>query len=114
MAIVELAPSGDVLGVQVTDTNLAAGDQTAPLTLGKVYGTLQAVGVASTFGDDLTLQGSLDGTNYFTLKDVFGNDATLSGDGLIDFGTVAPFIRAVLGGSASTSVEVRIRVMSVA
>jgi len=49
----------------------------------------------------VTIQGSLDGTNWFTAKDVTGTDMTLTADGYFEFSLAARYIRVTNDASVS-------------
>lgn len=49
----------------------------------------------------VTVQASVDGTNWFTAKDVTGTDMTLTADGYFEFSLAAKMIRVLNDGSVS-------------
>ena len=53
-------------------------------------------------GGTLSLQGSIDGTNYATLKDFLGNTITATAATTFEFETLAPFIQVANNGSGSS------------
>ena len=56
-------------------SNLAAGDTGTPFELANFAD--RAVQITGTFGS-CTIEGTIDGTNYFTLRDVLGNSLTFT------------------------------------
>ncbi len=80
-----------------------------------VAGTVLALTVTAkgTWGASalITMQGSLDGTNWFTLKKADGNDATFSADGLLSLADLPAFLRPLeSAGDGSTTVNVTLLV----
>ncbi len=69
------------------------------------YAIVQAVGTFSS--QTLTLQGSIDGTNYVTLKDNGGTDITWSAAGMkqLPLGIVPPYIRPSMSSGGSPDVD---------
>ncbi len=57
-------------------------------------------------GASIALEGSLDGSNFFPIKDLAGTEIALTQAGLVDFATAAVWIRPVVNGGASTSVTI--------
>ena len=49
----------------------------------------------------VTIQATVDGTNWFTAKDVTGADMTLTADGYFEFSLAARAIRVLNDGSVS-------------
>lgn len=84
---------------------VTGGDTGEPLDLGGLAGLACAVQAVGTFGDTLTIQGSIDGTNWATLKDPLGTDATLTAAGIIELATAVRYIRPSAGASI-TDVDV--------
>lgn len=75
-----------------------------PMGAAPICGSVQVTG---TFGSGtFALQGSNDGTNWVTLKDTAGNDATLTAAGLIDFSTACAFVRPSTSGGSSDDLDV--------
>lgn len=78
----------------VTWSSIAAGDTTAPFPTengGPLGGAVQFSG---TFGGAVTLEGSVDGVNYHTLKDVSGAAISATTAGIYEFSTGCVFLRA--------------------
>lgn len=53
-------------------------------------------------GGTLSLQGSIDGSNYATLKDFLGNTITATAVTTFEFETLTPFIQVANNGSGSS------------
>lgn len=86
---------------------VTGSDVGAPLTLPK-GGAQVAVHVTGTFGDTLTIQGTVDGTNWFTLLDgPGGSDVTFTAAGYAEISTAVRAIRPSAGASI-TDVDVHI------
>lgn len=67
-------------------------------------GCVQVIG---TFGGaTITLRGSNDGTNYFTLKDLQGNDISFTATGAAEFSTSAAYISPASSGGSGDDVDV--------
>ena len=80
--------------VWATLTAEETGDAYEPFA---VRGAVASVQMTGTFGGTVTLEGSNDGTNWFTLSAVDGSDIALSGAGLVDFSTACQYIRPNAG-----------------
>lgn len=95
--------------VMVTWTGLDADDSGSPVSL--IDYPDMAVTIEGTFsvGGSCTLQGSNDGTNYYSLTDPQGNAITKTAGG-IELVTEAPrYVRPLCtAGDGSTSIQVRI------
>lgn len=67
--------------------------------------TVQAGGTFS--GQTLTLQGSVDGTTYTTLKDSGGTDITWTSAGMkqLPLGVVPPYIRPSVSNGGSPAID---------
>lgn len=88
---------------------LSTGDTASPLTIGGTKGAVGAVQVAGTFGGaTVTLEVSNDGANWVTLKDLSGNDISLTADGLVDFSTGALQMRPAISGGSGDDVTVTV------
>lgn len=73
----------------------------------------RSVAVTGTFGGaTVTLQGSNDGTNWFTLKDPLGNNLTWTSStattGLKQIGEITLYLRPITAGGTGTSVVVTV------
>lgn len=64
-------------------------------------GLAMAVQMTGTFGAAVTMQGSIDGSTWASLKDTQGNDAALSATGIIELSTAVKFIRPSAAASVS-------------
>ena len=90
-------------------TGLAASENGDEIPLpagGGVFVTVQAVGVA---GGTFTIQGSIDGTNYFTMKDVQGNDITFTAAGYAEISSNIRRLRAITGAGVSAG-EIHVQI----
>ncbi len=107
MAVISPTPSTEPHAGVVTWTPLAPADTcTAIAPQGKVASTA-AVAVTGTFGGaTITLHGSLDGTNFFGLKDRTGAAVSFTAAGLAELSTAAVWIRPVITAGAASSVTV--------
>ena len=65
-------------------------------------GILQLVG---TFGAAVVLEGSLDGTNYVTLKDVWGNAMSYTAAALVETQKLPAFVRVRDAGVTSVDAK---------
>lgn len=66
----------------------------------------RSIQVTGTFGGaTVELQGSNDGTTYFTLKDPFGNDLSFTAAGLKQVLEVTLFTRPKITGGAGTTIK---------
>lgn len=88
----------------------ATSDVGAPLRLPS-GGAQVAVHVTGTFGGTLTMQGTIDGTNWFTLLTGPGGDAvTFTAAGYAEIATAVDAIRPS-AGTGVTDVDVFVRVV---
>lgn len=70
---------------------------------------IASVQVTGTFGGaTVVLQGSNDGTNYFTLKDTAGSDISLTAAGGADFSVGCLQIRPSASGGSSQDVDITV------
>lgn len=94
-----------------TVTGLTASERTDSLPTSKgglLAGAVHVIDGGGTGfnGGTATVQASLDGTNWFTAKDVGGTDMTLTADGYYEFSLAAKFV-AVLADASISDVDVR-------
>ena len=102
MAIIDLQTLTSGANGAVFLWETVTGDDTgAPLELNGMAGLAVAVQITGTFGAAVTMQGSIDGTNWATLKTVDGADASLSSAGLLEIATGARYIRPSAASSVS-------------
>ena len=91
----------------------ASGDTFAPLRLGQAYplgGSAQVIG--GTWGSaTVTLQVSHDGANWFTAKDVQGDDITFTDDGYFEFSSAAVLMRFSISGAGASGLIASINAM---
>jgi len=85
------------------------GDDVGEALLLPRGGTITTVHVIGTFGAALTLQGSVDGENWFTLVDMNGNDVSFIAAGAAEISTAARAIRPSAASSVS-DVDVHIAI----
>lgn len=92
---------------QILWTTLTEADTAAsiiPSCLASVVGSVQFVG---TFGGaTIVLQGSNDGTNWWTLKSTSGDDISATAAGGFDFSTAALYVRPSASGGSSQDLDV--------
>lgn len=68
-----------------------------------------SVQFGGTFGGaTVVLQGSNDGVTYYTLKDLQGNDISVTAAGYAEFSSGAAFIKPSLSGGAGDSVNITV------
>lgn len=89
---------------------IATGDTPDARVLEGVQGGIASAQVTGTFngGTTVTLQASNDATNYVTLKDLQGNDISLTAAGLIDFTTAALYLRPNVASGSSDDIDVTV------
>ena len=83
-------------------TGLEGNDTGDPLRLTNRGGVVAAIQLTGTFGGTVTMQGSLDGTNWFTLKDTQGNDVSATADALFEVSTAVRHVRPSAGSGVSS------------
>lgn len=66
--------------------------------------TFQAIGTIG--GATVTFQGSLDGTNWFTLKDSTGADAALTAVGGLTIPALPLYVRPLVSGGSGVDLDV--------
>lgn len=88
---------------------LANGDDGSPIQFsGSGDKSIQVDGTFSV-GGTVVIEGSIDGTNYYTLTDALGNSLSLTGGGIKSVGQHTVFIRPrVTAGDGSTSINARL------
>lgn len=59
-------------------------------------------------GATAVLKGSNDGTTYFQLKDVLGNNISATSNNYFEFSTAARFIQPVVSGGTGDSINIRV------
>lgn len=84
---------------------VGGNDTGAPLEIANKGGAIGTVQMTGTFGANVTLQGSLDGTNWFQMSDTGGAPLALSAAALREFSTAVRYIRPS-AASGVTSVTV--------
>jgi hypothetical protein len=82
---------------------LAASVNGETLKVGRKGLVLASAAVTGTFGGTVTLQGSLDGTNWFTLDDTEGNPATFTSAGMVELSTAVPYFRPITGAGVAAA-----------
>lgn len=97
---------------QNTDTVIWAGleadDTGQPYHLPPRRGPITAVQIQGVSGHSVSIQGTIDGTNWHTLLDRLGATATRTGNGIIELTTAVAAIRpSVTGGSGAVVVTMR-------
>ena len=88
--------------------NLANGDTGDPVTLPKYADrTVQIVGNTWGVSGSVTLEGSLDGTNWFPLTDLLGTDITYTANKLETITELVQYVRPnVTNGDGTTDITV--------
>lgn len=101
-----IALTTDAASGVVTWAGLAAGDDGQVLVVNNRSLVLSAVQAFGSFGGTVSLQVSLDGTNWATLRDTRGNLCDFAAATLVELSSAARFIRPVAGaGVAATTVR---------
>lgn len=59
-------------------------------------------------GTTAVLQGSVNGTDYVTLKDIFGNSISCTAAAMFEFSTSCPYIKPAVSGGSSDNVTVTV------
>lgn len=84
---------------------LATGDTGAPVSNAGARGAVGSIQFSGTFGGaTATLEGSNDGTTWFTLKDTLGNLVSLTAAGLVEFSSAALYLRPSVSGGTGVSI----------
>jgi len=98
-----LNPYGQsVIWETVTETN--ATGSAFNVAFAKTSITFQAIGTIG--GATLTFQGSLDGTNWFTLKTSAGLDATLTAAGGLSISNLPIYVRPSSSGGSGSDMDI--------
>lgn len=87
-----------------TWAGLSAGEAGEPVAVGPYAKSVQITGTFNS--DTLTMQGSNDKVNWFTLKDINGNDVTFTAAGGKSIATPCLWIRPSDGGSTGITLTV--------
>ncbi|OUS34554.1 hypothetical protein A9Q94_15765 [Rhodobacterales bacterium 56_14_T64] len=86
---------------------IATGDTVQESMPRGVSGAMASVQSDGTFdGATVTLEGSNDGKNFVTLRDLSGADISFASAGLVDFSTSVVFIRPAISGGSADAVDV--------
>jgi hypothetical protein len=64
----------------------------------------RSVQMTGTFGNAVVLEGSNDGTNYYTLTDGLGNSISMTSSGIKQIGEVTRFVRPRATGAVTSVV----------
>ena len=109
MATITPNTDGPISTAKVVNwTGIATGDTINSYAIPEELGVSGCVQITGTFGGaTVSMEVSNDGDTWFTLKD--GNNAaiTVTANGFADFSTAAIYIRPVISGGTSDSVNVR-------
>lgn len=90
-----------------TWSDIATGDTINPVQVEREEGGLGSVQFTGAFGGaTVTLEASNDGTNFVTLKDVFGTDVSVTAAGMHEISTGALYLRPGISGGSSDAVDV--------
>lgn len=70
----------------------------------------RSIQISGTFGagGSVSLQGSLDGNNWATLNDTFGNSLVITSAGIKQIAEVVTYIRPSITGDGTTNIDVYI------
>lgn len=92
--------------LNVSWVGAATGDTIVSFEPPKQSGAFAAVQFTGTFGSaTVVLQGSNDGTNYVTLKDVNGTDISATAAAMFEFSTACRFLRVGISGGTGDDVD---------
>lgn len=90
-----------------TWTGVSTADTATEVEPGGQEAIAASVQMEGTWGSaTVVLQGSNDGTNWATLKDLSGSDISFTADGMADFSSAALFIRPSSSGGTADDVNV--------
>ena len=82
-------------------------DTATALPISEQWGLAASVQASGTFNSgSVTMQHSNDGTNWFTAKDLQGNDISLTADGIAEFSLSSAYIRPAISGGGTDDVDV--------
>lgn len=86
---------------------LAASVNGDPLRINRRSLVLSAVQVTGTFGGTVSLQGSLDGIDWFVLRDTRGNLCDFTAASLVELSSAVRYVRPVTGvGVVAATVKI--------
>ena len=92
----------------ITWAAAATGDTFAPFVM-DVPGSVAAVQIDGTFGGaTATLQGSVDGTTYFTLNNVAGDPVSATSAALFELSTAVLYVRPALAAGTGNALNFRL------
>lgn len=91
-------PSWSLIGTPTSDTPTPVESPSYADRSVQVFG---AVGAAGFNGATITMQGSNDGTNWFTLTDPLGNDVAFTASGGKQIMEVTRHIRPIISGATT-------------
>jgi len=85
----------------------ATGDTINALPISEQWGLAASVQASGTFGGaTVVMQHSNDGTNWFTGKDLQGDNISLTADGIAEFSLSSAYIRPAISGGSGDDVDV--------
>ena len=102
-------PAGNGIEKVFWETLTTANADGQPVIPSSTAPAIASVQMTGTFGAAVVLQGSNDGTNYFTLKDTAGNDISMTAAGGADFSVGCLQIRPLAGAVTDVDVTVIFR-----
>lgn len=86
---------------------LTEDDTAAHIMPGSIAGVVGSVQVIGTFGSaTVVLQGSNDGSTWWSLKDTSGTAISLTAAGGADFSTAALYVRPSASGGTSQDIDI--------
>ena len=109
MATITPNTDGPISTAKVVNwTGIATGDTINSYAIPEELGVNGCVQITGTFGGaSVSMEVSNDGDTWFTLKDDNNAAITVTANGFADFSTAAIYIRPVISGGTSDSVNVR-------
>lgn len=108
MATVSPAFNAVIAGIpRVAWAGIVTNDTINPFTIQGRSGLAASVQIDGTFGGaTVTFAGSNDGVTYTTLKDVHGNNISMTSAGLAQFSTACPYVKPVVTSGSGNSINV--------
>lgn len=103
-----ISPTGSPGGVpRVVWDGIVTGDTINSFKVMQQYGLAGSVQISGTFGGaTVTLQHSNDGTNWFTAKDLQGNNITATANAIFEISLSSAYFRPSVASGSSNDIDV--------
>ena len=109
MALIPYTRAQNIRSHLLKWTEVTDGDTCNPFKIDGQDAALGSIQVTGAFGGaTVTLQASIDGTNYVTVNDVSGDAVSFTAAGLAEFSVTALHIKPVITGGSESDVDISV------